>query len=270
MTVPVVSRRALSLLAFVIILPSNFAQDTRSCFFPNGGVSDNDRPCGTDGSAHSACCAQDAYCLSNGLCSNGHILSRGSCTDLTWASPACTAFCRSTNPSGGIIIVSCNLSRFACDIGTCSRGNFTLPSANITRALRAPIPTPAGANATDANATCSSAPAVTVVQSDNKKPLAVGLGLGLPLGLALVAALTLLFLERRKDRVHGPGGGASAVADGIGGAPAVANGAASSNPAIATSQDATPKYKPNSAAAVELANEPLIYELGHQQSQHRR
>ena len=70
------------------------------CYYPDGGVSNQDVPC-TD-SANSTCCGQGYACLSNLICMltaatpspvgvTGYI--RGSCTDQSWESDSCPLFC---------------------------------------------------------------------------------------------------------------------------------------------------------------------------------
>lgn len=70
----------------------------QTCWYPDGKTQAlNNTPChrGT----HSTCCGQQAdgssaYCLSNGLCLSDMAVTRGSCTDGSWQSPACSSYCR--------------------------------------------------------------------------------------------------------------------------------------------------------------------------------
>ncbi|KAI9167932.1 hypothetical protein HJFPF1_04073 [Paramyrothecium foliicola] len=83
-------------IALLIAQPNTHVQ--AACYYPNGDVAQNDRPC-RDDTAHSACCAHGYVCLSNGICQATELrqpnrkLARGSCTDKDWRSSDCPAFC---------------------------------------------------------------------------------------------------------------------------------------------------------------------------------
>lgn len=90
----------------LLFLPRTiFAQDTRSCNFPDGTPSRNDTPC-TSGNGEAVCCGQGFACLEDGVCqvtsfafqsnpdlNTGINYYRGSCTDQSWSSPDCPQFC---------------------------------------------------------------------------------------------------------------------------------------------------------------------------------
>ena len=115
-------------LPIALLVSMTMAQQ---CYFPDGSPS-KDVPC--NGSAtHSACCTSTAYCLSNGLCLNDVIPSRGSCTDKTWASGSCAQYCQKSNLSGGYALMSCSSTTFTCgfypdNCGT-SSSTFTIENA---------------------------------------------------------------------------------------------------------------------------------------------
>ena len=79
------------------------------CYYPDGtSISPQDVPCSDDG-GDSTCCGPGYACLSNKICmatsatandEHGNPPSkyvRGSCTDKTWRSSACPAFCLNPN-----------------------------------------------------------------------------------------------------------------------------------------------------------------------------
>lgn len=74
----------------------------QQCYAPNGSPT-SDVPCDT-GSSPTFCCPSGTKCQSNGLCQNtGGQLSRGSCTDETYESQACTQQC-----IGGMSLCTCS------------------------------------------------------------------------------------------------------------------------------------------------------------------
>lgn len=80
-------RRALSAAILLIA----FAIADQQCYYPDGTPSD-DTPCGGEGA--SSCCGEGSFCMDNGLCFGGGLVSRGSCTDKSWESAECTGFCK--------------------------------------------------------------------------------------------------------------------------------------------------------------------------------
>lgn len=71
----------------------------QSCYYPNGDLSTTDAPCSSEEGA--ACCPLNWQCLDNGLCylDNEKYYGRYTCTDKSWQSSACPAFCTdSMNP----------------------------------------------------------------------------------------------------------------------------------------------------------------------------
>lgn len=72
--------------------------NAQTCYYPDGSVASNDSPCRSSsvGEGPSACCDPADICLNNGLCLaqwGGEVISRGSCTDRSWQSPACSQYC---------------------------------------------------------------------------------------------------------------------------------------------------------------------------------
>lgn len=65
------------------------------------------------------------YCLSNGLCmGEGGLLSRESCTDSTWTSPARAPYCRGVYPTGGFPLSNCPFSTSGVDMFQCGFADF--------------------------------------------------------------------------------------------------------------------------------------------------
>lgn len=86
-----------ALQASILLLATTTS--AQKCFYPDGTLSSSDTPCSTEG--HSSCCNADSYCMDNGLCFGGGIVSRGSCTDETWGSDACAGFCKTGEEERG-------------------------------------------------------------------------------------------------------------------------------------------------------------------------
>lgn len=63
-----------------------------TCFYPDGSEASTDTPCPSTGSS-APCCAQNSFCLSNGLCAGSLHYGRGSCTDPTWKAAQCPNLC---------------------------------------------------------------------------------------------------------------------------------------------------------------------------------
>lgn len=107
--------RALGCLA--LILTPILAQT--ACWYPDGQTpSPADTPCNANASV-SHCCNPDSYCLANGLCFGGGIISRGSCTDKSWSDVGCGLYCLQYSGSGSSL-APCDgggVSGWTCDPG---------------------------------------------------------------------------------------------------------------------------------------------------------
>lgn len=71
------------------------ASAVKACYYPDGNQQTADTPCDAS-AADSHCCGSKDICLSNGLCfqvGGVQSVTRGSCTDATWSSPACSRLC---------------------------------------------------------------------------------------------------------------------------------------------------------------------------------
>ncbi|KAI5917748.1 hypothetical protein F4810DRAFT_704666 [Camillea tinctor] len=190
----------------------------------------------------SACCSQDDYCLSNGLCmiqnggdGNRLIISQEGCTDPNWSGP-CNNYCtdKSDDPNGYMFPWQCSDRSWCCgtkDETCCDTSDYFFPIAEIT-GIQPPVArytastssssSSSGSTSTGqsaASATASDCPATS--SDDSTRQLAIGLGVGLPLGLALIAAMSFLGFQVRKKAAAeaamastGKATGAAALPDG--------------------------------------------------------
>ncbi|KAK4494146.1 hypothetical protein PRZ48_014444 [Zasmidium cellare] len=207
--------RALATATLLISLSS-----AQQCYYPDGSPS-TDTPCSTNGD--SACCSSSSFCMDNGLCFGGGIVSRGSCTDKTWGSEACTGYCKTDSPSGSIALTPCadnggsssfvcGFNATACDSNTgvftmSGGGSFVLRPAQV-QALIEPV-------LNSSTAASASQTTVTSCPSNSPKPegtytaaqmAGLGCGLGLPLLFAICAAGFLFLREKgwRRDSIIEP------------------------------------------------------------------
>ncbi|CZT09442.1 uncharacterized protein RAG0_14212 [Rhynchosporium agropyri] len=114
-------------LAVSILAPNSSAQDSNTCYVPNGRKTyDSGYRCNNITTGHSACCGEGAVCYSNGLCQqfNGPMVDflRVGCTDRTWQDPACFTQC-------AYRVRFCNVSvetstSYCCDDGSQGVGSF--------------------------------------------------------------------------------------------------------------------------------------------------
>lgn len=83
----------------------------KKCYYVDGTEAGIDYPCNPD-AENSFCCGMSPWgfaCLENGLCQSedGKIV-RGSCTDKTWKSDACTKLCMSWCPLSLMFLWRCS------------------------------------------------------------------------------------------------------------------------------------------------------------------
>ena len=88
------------LIAIFLLLCTTGISAEIPCYYPDGStIAPLHIPCNTSAlgtpQSASACCRNysNAYCVSNGLCYEDGVLSRGSCTDKSWKSPSCAQDC---------------------------------------------------------------------------------------------------------------------------------------------------------------------------------
>ncbi|MCJ1318708.1 hypothetical protein MMC15_004038 [Xylographa vitiligo] len=166
------------------------------CWYPDGKTQAADTPCQVGTAA--SCCGQQAdgspaYCLSNGLCLSDMVVSRGSCTDQTWQSSACSQHCQQNTPNASTLLVPCSNSTWSCDYN-CATATFALPNEAfvLTLAQKSSLGL--------ALATTTVTTTATPLPFSNYSPTtaAVGAGVGIPLGVALIVMIWLFAHERRK------------------------------------------------------------------------
>lgn len=83
------TRRLIPAAALFLIASTN----AQTCYYPDGKTISKDVPCDSSASG-SSCCGSDSFCLAGGLCYSGGLVTRGSCTDKNWGSPACAGYCK--------------------------------------------------------------------------------------------------------------------------------------------------------------------------------
>lgn len=170
------------------------AISAQTCYYPDGLTISNDVPCNSNAEV-SSCCPTGSFCMDNGLCFGGGVVSRSSCTDQAWTSPQCAHYCTEVNESSAVGLTACdaNSRTFACGLNNTGCQNthstFTMAEGNAL-VLR-----PAQIQALTSNDSAS---------SDNGHQYGVGsmvglaLGIGLPLAFALLMALLVLRKERQR------------------------------------------------------------------------
>ncbi|MCJ1395506.1 hypothetical protein MMC18_008392 [Xylographa bjoerkii] len=121
------------------------------------------------------------------------VVSRGSCTDQTWQSNACSQHCQQNFPNAGTLLVPCSNSTWSCDYN-CATATFTLPNEAfvLTSAQKSSL----GIAAASATVTTTATP--LPLSNYNSSNAAVGAGVGIPLGVALILMIWLFARERRK------------------------------------------------------------------------
>ncbi|KAJ5815408.1 hypothetical protein N7474_007185 [Penicillium riverlandense] len=212
------------MVGWPLVLLATFAaasSASRKCWFPGENVQDTlGFPCTSE--EGSACCGQDAICLTNGLCLNlqqPYVLSRGSCTDKSWTSNNCPKYCQSIAPDGGVSLVLLNFtnegSYYCCNsILAGSDGNpicdnnqasFTVPdgdmiwgAAELTGYMKT-----SGMNAdgNDTSVSMNNTSANTATSSgDSSKEIAIGVGVAVPLGVITLLSIAWALWERRKRK----------------------------------------------------------------------
>ncbi|KAF2761860.1 hypothetical protein EJ05DRAFT_535187 [Pseudovirgaria hyperparasitica] len=219
MTMGVLSFEHFALVALVSIVTA------QTCYYPDHSTTSVDIPCNTT-AEFSSCCGAGALCLASGLCYIDGVISRGSCSDKSWADASCATACQDDNADGGMALTSCGSGtdhKYACGFNTvCTDSNwFTLD--NMTDLILRPSQVSAAVVAlgtafhnptTSSNSSIPSpSPSPSPSESPSAKPAdstgysagamaGVGVGVGLPLLLALAVALFLLRNEKKKNLLY--------------------------------------------------------------------
>jgi hypothetical protein len=89
----------------------------QTCFYPDGLTTSNDIPCNSNAEA-SSCCPTGSFCMDNGLCFGGGVVSRASCTDQAWTSTECAHYCTDGeskfSPTNVTFLTICFSERIEC------------------------------------------------------------------------------------------------------------------------------------------------------------
>ncbi|KAF3041989.1 hypothetical protein E8E11_000946 [Didymella keratinophila] len=127
------------------------------CFYKSGNPAlTKPAPCNLTAVAegkHTACCASDELCMSNGLCRNAtstpktNFYWRGGCTDPTFQDPSCPNYCSLKNPWEDLLIWQCGSEDWCCNNGGAAPEEERYDKTNLTCctmsqfAFSAPSPT---------------------------------------------------------------------------------------------------------------------------------
>jgi len=209
----------------------------QSCYFPDGKtVATGDVLCPSNGT-EASCCPSNSFCLDNGLCYGRGLVTRSSCTDATWGSPACAEYCKpgevyrqnvvgdwnspliygryAESTGSAIDLTPCSSdgasNTFVCGINTtaCQRdsntfvmagaGGLSLRADQVATILQSVLAATPSATASTAQITVTATPSAAASGLHTSTDMvALGCGLGLPMLLALCTALLLLHRERQK------------------------------------------------------------------------
>ncbi|KAI9850890.1 MAG: hypothetical protein M1838_004869 [Thelocarpon superellum] len=95
------------------------AQAHKACYTSDGQLSASDSPCNIDAN-ESFCCGLGELCLAGGMCqptdSSAQSVTRATCTDSSWQSAACPAFCTNiTSPGSSPSVSNCGSDTYCCD-----------------------------------------------------------------------------------------------------------------------------------------------------------
>ena len=154
--------RLSALQSFALIIASCFAA-APACYYPEGNLAVDQVPCNAavanKGENASACCNNDgnSYCTQNGLCLQGGVLYRSSCTDKSWQSSKCPQLCTDgTSPFFSSITLDTKQSfsnlgqtslfmnfhecpymyTWRCEYTDCKSGSFRIPPEELNIILR--------------------------------------------------------------------------------------------------------------------------------------
>jgi hypothetical protein len=97
------ARASLILLALARLTSAQLTVQS-ACYNPDGALAQGNFPCFLD-QKNSPCCGSNTICEDSGLCKvldsvGVSDLIRGTCTDPTWSSPECPAYCLGLSLSG--------------------------------------------------------------------------------------------------------------------------------------------------------------------------
>nr|POE72356.1 hypothetical protein CFP56_12229 [Quercus suber] len=176
-----------------------------TCYYPDGITVSTDEVCNSTATA-SSCCPSSSFCLDNGLCFGEGVVSRGSCSDPTWASDTCAGYCKNEEKSSAVPITPCGMSTdgattFGCGANSsvCLASDTFTMSGGSTFVLRTSQIASLIGSVTNALPTSTNS---TTGLYTGGQLAGIGIGVALPLFLGLLVALLLLYRERQKH--NGP------------------------------------------------------------------
>jgi len=216
---------------------------TISCYYPDGSLAPNDRPCSITASEQSpsTCCGIGYACLNNTICQqtsatpccDTDLYIRGSCTDSTWSSNACPNFCISGrrileiskqmtvkvclgNPRGGMALFKCStlIDEYCCYNTNCNCGTSGViqfagqPVVETTIGVAAITTSSSSSQSTSTSRSLTyTVPPSGVSGSGSKIGTSDGINLALGLGIGLpgtVAAIIAACIAYRDYRRRHP------------------------------------------------------------------
>ncbi|KAF5483874.1 hypothetical protein CGCF413_v015375 [Colletotrichum fructicola] len=193
----------------VLSLAIEIAGQTTTCYWPNGIANTAAKPCPTPrGKAAAACCFDNHYCLTNGLCMDpdDDTLYRGACTDSKFGAEGCPKYCDRSEISGAdpgrhIGLWGCEPPAvYACgQPNECLQANFTIEQPGKIM-LNTAVESDLGITATATSSSTPSSSARTELNNGISAGAAagIGVGVGVPLAIAVVVLSFLLVRERKK------------------------------------------------------------------------
>ncbi|KAF6838553.1 hypothetical protein CPLU01_02354 [Colletotrichum plurivorum] len=209
----------------------------QSCYWPTGTGNSALKACDVaSGNEAAACCFQNHYCTTNGLCLSPTegTWYRGGCTDKEFAKTGCPKYCdkddiAGASPGRHVQVVPCSSKAFACGgSGNCPKQNFTLTPfrAVMNLALQTDL-----ANSSTATATATGSASTTTSTGSNESAgsegsastgdpsvatcsstaesssgisagaaAGIGAGVGVPLAVAVIVLSMMLLREKKKAR----------------------------------------------------------------------
>ncbi|KAK0370167.1 hypothetical protein CLIM01_12486 [Colletotrichum limetticola] len=197
---------------FIISLVATLATG-QTCYWPNGVPNDVVKPCPVAaGTEAAACCFEDHYCLTNGLCFEPLTLTmyRGACTDDTFQSSGCPKYCDKSDIPGGdsslhIGVWTCGNARFSCsNLQNCATGNFTVSLPGkimLNEAASTDLEDSPAATSTTGNSTVTCpVGSDTDHQGSISLGAAAGIGVGVGVPLTIIAGALAVMLLREKKK----------------------------------------------------------------------
>ncbi|KAF2159686.1 hypothetical protein M409DRAFT_60612 [Zasmidium cellare ATCC 36951] len=215
------------LVAILTVSNTASPQDSRACYFRDGGPAQDYVQCpGANGTKTAACCYSAGWphidpCFSNGFCFSTEVgvVYRGACTDQDWGSTQCVQNCQNVNRGGTAMLSFCQDLNLCCTAvddsenrDCCSNGklgdnklNWNDPTltGHVNASMLYDVYDSRQAIAGAVTESTSNGTVPTDREDSNTVSegaiIGVGVGLGVPLLIALATCIWL-FLSLRKER----------------------------------------------------------------------